>query len=301
MCVDFEEALRQQLETLYQVLLLGDERLSMARGMMNATSFLFVPALTAPRLLPKALGSAADIIVLDLEDAIEMDRKEEARAALSALDWHGAASERLAVRVNGHMSPDWEPDMSLVARLPVGAVMIPKVSDVSVLKSAGCLKAPSQKTIALLECARGIAEAGGIVGSGFVDRFAFGSLDFAADTGCGTSNLALAYARSVIVMASRLGGLPQPVDGVTPNFRDLSVTLEDARHSREMGFGGKLCIHPGQITAVHEAFAPSEDEMNWARKVLAADAGDGATSIDGVMVDAPIRARARRIIGTSIR
>lgn len=268
----------------------------MAGRLTYATSFLFVPALTAPSLLPKAAKGAADIIVLDLEDAIEANRKQEARAALSSLDWSAIAPERLAVRVNGIASPDWEPDMSLVARLPVGAIMIPKVSDVAVLEAAARLKAPGQATIALLECARGIAKACQIAACGLVDRLAFGSLDFAADIGCGTSDAALAYARSVIVLASRLGGLSQPIDGVTPNFQDPSLTFEDARHSRELGFGGKLCIHPRQIAPVHEAFLPSEDEVSWARKVLAAQAADGAVAVDGAMVDAPVRARARRVV-----
>ena len=96
------------------------------------------------------------------------------------------------------------------------------------------------------------------------------------------------------MLASRLGGIAAPIDGVTVQLDDPAVTHDDAGHARDLGMTGKLCIHPKQITEVKRAFAPSEDEISWAKRVLAS--GDGAVSVDGAMVDEPVRIRARAIL-----
>jgi len=96
------------------------------------------------------------------------------------------------------------------------------------------------------------------------------------------------------VLASRLGGIAAPIDGVTVQLDDPAVTRDDAGHARDLGMTGKLCIHPKQIAEVKRAFAPSEDEISWAKRVLAS--GDGAVAVDGAMVDEPVRIRARAIL-----
>jgi citrate lyase subunit beta/citryl-CoA lyase len=106
---------------------------------------------------------------------------------------------------------------------------------------------------------------------------------------------ALLLARSELVLASRLGGLAAPLDGVTASLGDGQLAEDDARYAAELGFGGKLCIHPAQIAPVKRGFEPSAVEIAWAERVLAA-ADDGAAVVDGAMVDAPVRARARRIM-----
>jgi citrate lyase subunit beta/citryl-CoA lyase len=95
-------------------------------------------------------------------------------------------------------------------------------------------------------------------------------------------------------MASRLAGLPQPIDGVTTAIDDAPLVTSDTRHARDLGFSGKLCIHPRQVAAIQAGFAPNEAEVLWARKVI--DSGDGAVSVDGAMVDEPVRIRARSIL-----
>ena len=131
-----------------------------------------------------------------------------------------------------------------------------------------------------------------------VARIAFGSIDFCADVGCAHTRPALLTARSELVLASRLAGLPAPLDGVTTSVDDGDVVVDDARPSRELGFGGKLCIHPRQVAAIHTGFAPTEDEIRWARKVVAS--GQGAEAIDGGMVDEPVRIRARQVLGRAV-
>ena len=95
-------------------------------------------------------------------------------------------------------------------------------------------------------------------------------------------------------MIAPLAGIAAPIDGVTVQLDDLSVSHDDAAHARALGMTGKLCIHPRQIAEVRRAFAPTEAEIDWARRVLAS--GDGAVSVDGAMVDEPVRIRARAIL-----
>lgn len=104
-------------------------------------------------------------------------------------------------------------------------------------------------------------------------------------------------ARSELVLASRLGGIAAPIDGVTVQLDDPSVTGGDASHARDLGMTGKLCIHPKQISEVKRVFASSEQEIDWAKRVLAS--GDGAVSVDGAMVDKPVRIRARAILAAA--
>jgi citrate lyase subunit beta/citryl-CoA lyase len=107
----------------------------------------------------------------------------------------------------------------------------------------------------------------------------------------------LLFARSELVLASRLAGLPAPLDGVTTSVDDMAPVADDARHARDLGFGGKLSIHPRQIEPIRVGFLPDASEIAWARKVLASEAG--ATVVDGGMVDEPVRIRARSILARS--
>ena len=127
-------------------------------------------------------------------------------------------------------------------------------------------------------------------------QLAFGPADYRNDVGCGDAPEALLFARSTLVLASRLGGIAAPLDGPCFDFRDPGRTAEEARHARMLGFGGKLCIHPSQVAWVRDAFMPSEAEIAWARRVVAAEGSGGAANVDGTMIDAPVVARARRIL-----
>lgn len=128
--------------------------------------------------------------------------------------------------------------------------------------------------------------------------WAFGSLDDAADVGVEHTWEALLHARSMVVLASRVGGCPGPVDGVTTALRDPETLERDVAAARALGFTGKLCIHPAQVDAVRQGFAPTQEEVAWARRVVAAVEAEpaGAVSVDGAMVDKPVLDRARRIL-----
>ena len=150
--------------------------------------------------------------------------------------------------------------------------------------------------IALVETARGIDSATVLATSGAVDRLAFGSVDFALDVGADESDDSLLYARSRLVVASRVGGLPAPLDGVTMSTTDDAAARAAAARARQLGFGGKLCIHPRQVGPVAEGLRPSAAQLDWAARVLeAAERGPDPFILDGEMVDRPVVARAHAI------
>ncbi|WP_295046145.1 CoA ester lyase [uncultured Paracoccus sp.] len=248
---------------------------------------LFVPA-NRPERFAKAAASGADAIILDLEDAVAVDAKDAARAAL-ARDFTDLP---VIVRINAHATPWHDADVAAVAALNPAAAILPKAEDAAV--TAQVAKALGLPVIALIESAPGLAHARAIAQAPGVVRLAFGSVDFCADLACAHLREVLLPARSELVLASRLAGIAAPIDGVTVQLDDLSVSHDDAAHARALGMTGKLCIHPRQIAEVRRAFAPTPAELDWARRVVAS--GDGAVSVDGAMVDEPVRIRARALL-----
>lgn len=246
---------------------------------------LFVPA-DRPERFPKAATSGADAVILDLEDAVAPDRKNAARAALSC----DFTKKPVLVRVNAVSTPWHDNDIAAVARLPFAAIMLPKAEVAAeVAKLAATIP-----VIALVETARGMASVREIALRGGASALALGTVDYVADLGCEHTREALLAARSEVVLASRLGSLGAPLDGVTLDVRDVGAARDDARHARSLGFGGKLAIHPAQVAAIIEGMAPEAAECDWARRVL--DSGDGAVALEGMMIDEPVRARARAIL-----
>lgn len=149
--------------------------------------------------------------------------------------------------------------------------------------------------VALIETARGIAACRDIASAAGVTRLAFGSIDYAADLGMAHIRETLLSARMEIVLASRLAGLPAPIDGITTAIDDDVTITDDARYAAALGFGRKLCIHPKQVAPALRGFAPSEAEIAWARLIIDAPE-EGAVLVGGTMVDAPVRLRAQQII-----
>jgi citrate lyase subunit beta / citryl-CoA lyase len=154
---------------------------------------------------------------------------------------------------------------------------------------------PLIESAAGLWSARAIAEAPGVL------RLAFGSIDFQVDLGIADDDL-LTY-RAAIVLASRVAGRIAPVDGVTTSIDDAALVRRDAERARALGFGGKLCIHPAQVAIVNAAFRPTEREVAWAERVVAADAAaqGAAIAVDGRMVDRPVLLQARAILSEAER
>ncbi len=252
---------------------------------------LFVPG-DRPERYAKAAASGADAVIVDLEDAVAAADKARARAAL-----RGAAvlpgGIDLMVRINGCGTPWHDADLLALAGLPLAALMLPKAERAADIEAVR--RVVPLPVVALIETARGLAECRAIAQAEGVAGLAFGSVDFCADLGIAHERAPLLFARSTLVLESRLAGLAAPLDGVTTAIDDAALIEDEARQARKLGFGGKLCIHPRQIGPARLGFAPDAAELAWARRVLAAGAG-GAVKVDGRMVDAPVLAQARRLL-----
>ncbi|MFJ8862418.1 HpcH/HpaI aldolase/citrate lyase family protein [Streptomyces sp. NPDC102451] len=263
--------------------------MSASLAVAAARTLLFVPG-DRPDRFDKAADSGADLVVVDLEDAVAAEDKNRARRAVAG--WHGPR-DRTVVRVNAPGTPWFEADLDTAAGLGC-LVMVPKAEDPAVLAriAARCT------TVPLIETALGVERAYEVCSVPGVVRAAFGNVDLAAQLGVAPDDtLALAHARSRLVLASAAAGAAPPVDGVTTAVRDTGALAADTAHARRLGFSGKLCVHPAQIAPVAAGFAPTESELRWARAVLGA--GDAVTTVDGHMVDKPVLDRARGILARS--
>ncbi len=186
----------------------------------------------------------------------------------------------------------------------LAAVVVPKAEDAKAL-AAVAAACPGTPLIALIESAGAFTSLDAIATAPQVVRLAFGHLDLQADLAmqAGEDQAELAPARWAIVTASRRANLAPPVDGVTPDLSGGARLADDMKRSLRFGFGGKLCIHPSQVAGVHEAMTPSDEQCDWARRVLAAaeSAQGGAVQMDGKMVDAPVIRLAEQVLARAAR
>lgn len=261
--------------------------------MKPLNSLLFVPA-SRPERFHKALGSGADAVIVDLEDAVAPADKDAARAALAA--WLDPAHPVL-VRINAADTPWFAADLELLARPGVSAVVLPKAEhpdDVVVASRAG----GGLAVLPLIESALGFEQRRALAHADRVERLIFGHIDFQADLNMRATEEELLPFRTALVLASRLAGIAAPIDGVCTAIDDAELLQADALRARRLGFGGKLCIHPRQVAVVNRCFAPSAEEVAWAQRVIAADTASGgaAVAVDGKMVDRPVVLRAQAIL-----
>jgi citrate lyase subunit beta/citryl-CoA lyase len=262
----------------------------------RARSFLFVPA-SRPDRFAKALESGAGCVIVDLEDAVPPEEKVEARRELAErlTGFTREQLERTLVRINASGSEWYEGDVGFMREWTargLAGVMLPKAEAPAVLLALNGALAPNAQLVPLVESLAGLDAVDLLARAPQVTRLAFGHLDFQLDLGmrCGVEESELASVRFALVAASRRAQIAAPIDGVTVDTKDAARTAADAARSRAFGFGGKLCIHPSQVAAVEEVLAPSAQELDWARRVVAqAQERNGETfSLDGKMVDLPV-------------
>lgn len=260
----------------------------------TALTFLFVPG-DRPDRFSKAAAAGADHVIVDLEDAVRDERKQQAREDLRRWLSEGG---RALVRLNGVASAHHAADLEATARLEgLEGLVLPRAEQPEdVADLAGQFS--TVPIIALIETAAGLVNARRLASVPGVVRLAFGDLDYAVDLGAELDSAAMQHARCELVVASRAAGLTGPVDGVTPDVDNPSTAGSDARRGRALGLGGKLCLHPSQIPHVRAAFTPTETELMWARTVLthAAVDGSGASRLNGQLVDRPVVLRAEAIV-----
>jgi len=296
--------------------------------MKAARSLLAVPA-TRRKMVERALASDADAVFLDLEDAVAPDNKAEARDdvvhALREIDWRGRPKLYRANALDTHYFYRDLIEVVEEAGDALDAVMVPKVNRpedlhaVSILLSqlelATDLERGEIKLEAQIESAEGLTNADAIArATSRLQALHFGPGDFAASLRMPQTSIGVMdewdeaypghrfhYAMQRIVVAARAGGL-RVLDGPVADYSDEEGLRRSCLIARSLGFDGKWCIHPDQIAVVNEVFSPTDREVDWAKKVVAAyeeanAAGSGSVSVDGQMVDAASIKMARNTLG----
>lgn len=270
------------------------------RRAVSATRSLLFAGATRPDLVAKLGRAGADAVAIDLEDAVPVAAKEEARAALRELV--GTVCGPLVfVRVNGPETGWFDEDVAAAARLPVAGIVVPKAESPADLTRARALLGDGSAIVAGLESARGVAACEEILGWGPGLAY-FGAEDYVADVGGRRTagGAEVLYARSRVALAARLAEVPA-LDQVVVDFRDEAAFAADAEAGRAIGYRGKLCIHPSQVTVANRVFGAGAEEVERARALLAAweeaaARGVAVVEFEGAMVDGPALRMARDTI-----
>lgn len=279
---------------------------------MRLRSVLYTPGDRGDRLEKALREGLADLLVADLEDAVAPANKEAARKAI--VQAFGKVPERKGlrgVRVNsGAAAHD---DLKAVLPARPDLVALPKCEEPAAVAAVDALLGQLEdrhgiprgntRLLVILETAAGILAARELAkASPRVIAVAFGAEDLAADAGMrrSPSNSEVAVPRALVALAAAAAKV-QAIDMVTADPRDVERAGREAQEARSLGYAGKMCIHPAQVPAVHAAFAPTAEEVAWARRVLDAveAAGIGAGGVvvvDGKMVDVPFIEQAKRVL-----
>jgi citrate lyase subunit beta/citryl-CoA lyase len=262
--------------------------------MAIARTYLFAPG-SRPERFGKALEAGADAVILDLEDAVGPGDKAAARDAVAG--WL-SPQRPVLVRINGSDTAWFEDDLAVCALPGVAGVVLPKAERPEQVAAVAARAGAGVPVLPLIETAAGIWNAHAVATAPGVQRLLFGSIDFQVDLGIDGEGEELLHFRSQLVLVSRVAGLLAPVDGVCTAIDDPARIREETQRARRLGFGAKLCIHPKQVAPVAECYRPTPEQVEWARRVVAADAASGgaAVALDGKMIDRPVLLKAREIL-----
>ena len=287
---------------------------------MSATfsrrAMLFVPG-NSSKMLDKVPQLAPGSFILDLEDSVPPSQKQTARHLVGEMTRSATSDYELHVRINDVASALAQDDLVAVMGEGLAGIVVPKVESAAdvervnrMIDDAALARGRDDGDISLMatiETARGLHRVHEIAAAGgHLDRLSFGSGDFALDLGLewpspeGTPEILL-WAKSHVVVASRVAGLVAPHDGSFTNFSDLEGLAQEARESRRLGFGGKHAVHPSQVRVVDEIFRPHAVQIERARTIIATfeeaeRSGRGAVGVEGELVDYAIVKRARQLL-----
>jgi len=270
--------------------------------MLLLRTMLFVPG-NNMRMLHKAGTLDADAIIIDLEDAVPMDDKETARVFVrEGIETVGEGESMIFVRVNGLATGLAGQDLEESVCEGLDGIVLPKAeSKKDILEAEAILERIEKEKglrvgsiiiVPILETAKGILNAAEIVfASKRVAGLSFGAVDFTRDLGVNLSKegVELSYPRAYVALVARAAGIPA-VDTVFIDIMDREGLIRDSKAAKQLGFRGKLLIHPNQIQTVNEVFSPTQQEVEYCTKVVAAfkeaqTRGAGAISLDGKMID----------------
>lgn len=281
--------------------------------MILIRSLLFIPAIQQ-RFIERGPNAGADALCLDMEDSVPADEKQRARDALKeTVPNIPRTGYLLFVRVNGLDTGLLEEDLTSVVWPGLDGISLPKAvsadyvkrvdSYLTLLEKQRGMQAGQVKLIPWIESAIGVYKALEIcTSSPRLLGVSFGAEDFTIDMGVQRTagGAEVAWAKSAVAVACRAAGL-QPIDTPTMDFRDMLRLESDSLHSKSLGYRGKYCIHPDQVPVVNRLFAPSDDDITAAKRIIevyeeAEGRGVGAVGMDGQVVDWPIYVRARQLL-----
>jgi len=275
-------------------------------------SILFVPG-NKPHMLEKARSLPVDAVILDLEDGVPLEEKDQARATIRAALEAGDFQPQVILRINSFATGRAEADLEQAFGPGVVAVCLPKANStadtlhlapmLTITEHAHGREIGSLDIVLMIETAHGVMHAHEMAENCWrVHVLCLGAEDLTRDLGAVRTrgNKEVAHARGQLVLAARSSGV-MAIDTVWTHLEDQEGLVAEARQAREMGYSGKLLVHPDQIEPVHRAFKPEPAELDYARRVVEAfDAanvrGDGVIAFEGRMIDAPVVARAREIL-----
>ncbi len=256
-------------------------------------SLLFAPA-NRPAIHAKALASGADIVALDLEDAVPPADKASARDTATGFLTAGTGPERV-VRINGLRSADGLRDILalLDARPTGGTIFLPKVATADEVRLSDDLIAEADlplKIAVLIETLEGLENALAILRASARISFAmFGAVDYAAELGVEVASEPLFHARTTLVHAARRAGVDL-LDVPCLSFRDNSVVKTEAEIAKHLGFSGKAALHPDNLVTINAVFTPTADQIAHAEKVVALyeNSPNGLAVLDGKLIEKPV-------------
>jgi citrate lyase beta subunit len=267
-------------------------------ALASARSFLFVPA-SDEHKLRRALGTAADVVVADLEDAVSFDQKDGAREVVRQVLAGEPYAGLVAIRVNGVDTTFFAADLALVQELRPDVLVLPKATP----KAVDALGEAGPPVVAIVETADGLREAYDVASRPRVQALIVGAIDLGVDLRLEqrADGLEILFARSKTVLDSASARIRAPIDRVWTDVRDGDGLEADTQFARSLGFRGKACIHPDQVEIVNRVFTPSDEELSQARRVVeayeqAVGEGEGVTALDGEMIDLPVVERARQVL-----
>lgn len=269
-------------------------------------SVLYMPAANE-RALEKAKTIPADAIIFDLEDAVAPDAKVAARVnAVAAAESGQYGRRELTIRCNGLDTPWGFDDLEAAGQSGVGAVVVPKVSSVTYLNQIAAALPEATRIWAMIETPTAIFDCRAIAGHSRVDVLVIGTNDLArelfAQLGAAGRHPLVPHLATALAAAREAG--VAILDGVFNDVKDIDGFRAECVQGFEMGFDGKTLIHPGQVDIANEVWAPTDEQVDHARRVIAAfdealAAGKGVATVDGRMIENLHVAQARRVLATA--
>lgn len=262
----------------------------MTQSMRPYRSVLYIPG-SKERALDKARGLPADAIIFDLEDAVAPDAKDAARATLRAeIDKGGYGDRAKLVRINGFDTMWGNADIHAFRGADIDGLLLPKVNSALDIETLAEMIA-DVPIWAMMETASGVLNARTIAAHPRLAGIVMGTNDLVKELGCrpGPDRAEIQTALQMSVIAARADGIPI-VDGVYNAFKDEAGLRAECEQGRDLGFDGKTLIHPDQIAIANEVFAPSEADLDLARRQIAAfeeveARGEGVAVVDGKIVE----------------